>query len=263
MNIEKLKKQLQNEENIAHIRGWDFSHLDGRMVQEMPPWDYKEIIRKHLKPTDRLLDIDTGGGEFLLTLSHPYKLICATEGYKPNVELCRKKLIPLSIDFKEARDYSNLPFEDGAFDFVINRHGAYDIKELWRILKPNGIFLTQQVGEENDKELIELLLPNFSKPKSGMNLKNQTRLFRENGFNILEQNEAFMPMKFFDTGAIVWFARIIEWEFPNFSVENCFDRLLLAEEKIRNYGFVQTLTHRYIIAAQKKQSHNDCAVLDI
>lgn len=251
MNIEKLKEKWQNEENIAHINGWDFSHLDGRIEQKMPPWDYKNTVKKFLKPTNRILDIDTGGGEFLLTLGHPFRLTSATEGYKPNVKLCQKRLSPLGIDFREANDYSHLPFEDETFDIVINRHGAYNIKELNRILKPNGVFITQQVGEENDKELVKLLLPNLSRRKSGMNLKNQIYIFRQNGFKIIEQNEAFMPMKFFDTGAIVWFARIIEWEFPNFCVESCFDRLLLAEEQIKNNGFVQTLTHRYMIVAQK------------
>lgn len=256
MNIDKLKQKWQNEENIAHIKGWDFSDLDGRIEQIMPPWDYKNTVKNFLKPTDRILDIDTGGGEFLLTLGHPHRLTSATEGYNPNVELCRERLSPLGIDFREANDYSHLPFEAETFDVVINRHGAYSVKELRRILKPNGVFITQQVGEENDKELINLLLPNLSKQKSGMNLKDQVRNFRQNGFKIIEQDEAFMPMKFFDTDAIVWFARIIEWEFPNFSVKNCFDRLLIAEEQIKNNGFVQTLTHRYLIVAQK-QGGND------
>ena len=35
----------------------------------------------------RLLDMDTGGGEFLLSLGHPFERTAATEGYPPNVEL--------------------------------------------------------------------------------------------------------------------------------------------------------------------------------
>ena len=33
----------------------------------------------------------------------------------------------------------------------------------------------------------------------------------EQGFEILESGETFQPIKFFDTGALVWFAKIIEW----------------------------------------------------
>jgi len=62
------------EEERKSIEGWDFSVLDGRWESEAIPWDYKEEVQNHLKPTDRLLDLGTGGGEFLLTINHPYEL---------------------------------------------------------------------------------------------------------------------------------------------------------------------------------------------
>lgn len=53
------------EEEIAHIVGWDFSHIDGRYREEEDiPWDYKAEILSGLKPEMRLLDIDTGGAVF-------------------------------------------------------------------------------------------------------------------------------------------------------------------------------------------------------
>ena len=52
----------------------------------------------------KLLDFDTGGGEFLLSLGHPYGNTAATEGYPPNVELCKKELQRLGIDFKACDD---------------------------------------------------------------------------------------------------------------------------------------------------------------
>ena len=58
-------------------------------------------------------------------------------------------------------------------------------------------------------------------------------------------------MRFYDTGALVWFARIIQWEFPGFSVEKCFDRLLEAHHLIKQNGYVEGTTHRYLLIAQK------------
>lgn len=52
----------------------------------------------------QLLDYDTGGGEFLLSLGHPYRNTAATEGYPPNVELCRQVLLPLGVDFRPCDD---------------------------------------------------------------------------------------------------------------------------------------------------------------
>ena len=67
MNSEKLKEQWLAEEAIAHIHGWDFSHLKGRWDDDGElPWDYKTEVLAALRPDSRILDMDTGGGEFLL-----------------------------------------------------------------------------------------------------------------------------------------------------------------------------------------------------
>lgn len=64
MTTEELKKFWQSEEDCAFIKGWDFSHIDGRYEEtDCLPWDYKAIIRSVLKDDMKLLDYDTGGGE--------------------------------------------------------------------------------------------------------------------------------------------------------------------------------------------------------
>ena len=86
MNEKEFKNSWLKEEETASITGWDFSHIDGKYDEdENFPWDYKKEIEKRLTENKKLLDIDTGGGEFLLSLSHPYNMTAATEGYAPNV----------------------------------------------------------------------------------------------------------------------------------------------------------------------------------
>ena len=82
-----------------------------------------------------ILDFDTGGGEFLLSLGHPADRTAATERYPPNVQLCRETLLPLGIDFRECGDPSAIPWPDGVFDLILNRHGSFDAGELYRLLK--------------------------------------------------------------------------------------------------------------------------------
>lgn len=49
MNVEELRKIWENEEEMAHIHGWDFSHIYGRYeVESNLPWDYKKIIKQYL-----------------------------------------------------------------------------------------------------------------------------------------------------------------------------------------------------------------------
>lgn len=252
MNRIALREQWNQEEAQAHIHGWDFSHIDGRYeAGDDLPWNFAEAVQSCRKDCHELLDIDTGGGEFLLSLGHPYERTAATEGYPPNVELCERTLRPLGVDFRKATDVSQMPFEDGRFDLIIDRHGSYSIPELRRLLKPDGLFLTQQVGEENDRELVELLLPGTPKPFRGLNLTEQRKAFRQAGFEIMQGMEHLGAIRFYDVGALVWFARVIEWEFPDFSVDRCFDRLLEAQSILEKQGVIEGRTHRYLIAARK------------
>lgn len=47
---ELLNKWLQEEE-IAHIHGWDFSHINGKYDEQSDlPWNYREIVRQYLQP---------------------------------------------------------------------------------------------------------------------------------------------------------------------------------------------------------------------
>ena len=43
--------------------------------------------------------------------------------------------------------------------------------------------------------------------------------------------EAFPKTQFADIGAIVFYAKVIPWEFPDFSVERYCDRLLALQER--------------------------------
>ena len=114
-DAERLKAAWEGEERIAHVHGWDFSHIRGRYVEEDDlPWDFAEVIQGYRNDGMRLLDMETGGGEFLLSLGHPSGNTAATEGYGPNVELCREVLLPLGIDFREA---------DGSTGTVLDRLG--------------------------------------------------------------------------------------------------------------------------------------------
>lgn len=252
MRTEDRINAWKAEERIAHIHGWDFSHIRDRYTEEEDlPWDYRETIWRYLTPEMRLLDIDTGGGEFLLSLNHPYGRTAATEGYLPNVELCRRKLLPLGIDFRAGDGTGELPFSDDSFDLVINRHGDFNPSDIFRILKPGGIFITQQVGAENDRELVELLCGKTELPFPEQYLDKASGKLQDAGFEILEGKECFRPIRFYDVGALVWFARIIEWEFPSFSVDSCRDRLLNAQEILEGKGCVEGRIHRFLLVARK------------
>lgn len=253
MNREQLLVQWLHEQEIAHIHGWDFSHIQDRYKEEDDlPWNFKRVIERYLKPSDYLLDMETGGGEFLKTFYRNPQLTYAIEGYEPNIEVCKEQLLPLGINFKAADGGDILPFEHQFFHVITNRHGKYTVSEIHRILKSQGLFLTQQVGAENDRELVKLIMGDIDIPFPDCYLQLAKKEFESYGFEILESGEAYRPIEFYDVGALVWFARIIDWEFPYFSVEKYQERLFQAQEIIEKTGVIKGRIHRYYLVARKK-----------
>lgn len=254
MDKDKLLQEWLEEERLAHIKGWDFSHIHGRYEEEdQLPWDLKETILTYLKSDMKLLDMETGGGEFLLSLGHPVQNTTAIEAYPPNVAYCKEMLLPLGIHFIEADAEQDLPFEDESFNVITNRHGSYIASEVKRMLDDKGYFITQQVGANNDSELIQLLVPEVKEiafPKQHLSIK--VKELEACGFEILEQDEVFRPIRFYDVGALVWFAKIIEWEFKGFSVKSHLDNLYRAQEILEEKGFIEGTIHRFYIVAKKK-----------
>lgn len=251
MNKKELLEYLQKEESKT-ITGWDFSYLDNRWESEELPWDYLKIVKKYLKPRDNLLDIGTGGGEVLLTLNHPYENITVTEGYKPNYELCLKRLAPKGIKvLNYVGDEIFKEIKNNQFDIIINRHESYNEQELYRILKPNGIFITQQVGAFNNKELASFFDESHVDSFPEMTLEKSIQRLQENGFEIIKSKEYFPILKFYDLGAIAYFAKIIEWEFINFSVKENIDKFMLLQDELNRNGYISSKEHRFMIVCKK------------
>jgi len=247
--MNNLKEIWFKEEKHA-FSGWDFSHLNGRQEYDPLPWDYRTEVLKELEPAHSLLDMGTGGGEFLMTLGHPYENTSVTEGYPPNLALCRERLAPLGVEVKESTAEMELPFREARFDRVINRHESYPVSEVLRVLKPGGKFITQQVGGRNCFDLRERL--GFMVPENDFDMEHEAAKFAAAGFRILRAEECFSKLRFFDTGAVVFHAKIIEWEFPGFSVEKNWNELMDIQKEIEECGCIECTEHRFLIAAQKE-----------
>jgi len=253
MNYKELKDKWKREEEIS-FKGWDFSYLKDRWGDEELPWDYKLIVQKYLNSKCKLLDMGTGGGEFLLTLKHPNENTSVTEAWEPNLELCKERLLPLGIDVKQVYEDDKLPFDDEYFDIIINRHESFDIKEVRRVLKFNGIFITQQVGSKNNEILSKKLINNFEPQFSKNTLYNTSDKLKSNQFELLYEDEYYPFLKFYDVGALVYFAKIIQWEFPGFTVESSFVELCELQKQLSIKGYIESFEHRFIIVAQNKKS---------
>ncbi len=128
-----------------------------------------------------------------------------------------------------------------------NRHGKYNIQELKRILKSGGMFhATGWRWEWQGPVSTRRYRASFLKLIyiAGQELIN-------NGFDIIGGSEAYRPIEFYDVGALVWFARIIDWESLYFEVKIPREIPLKAQKIIgarwRNQGKI----YRYYFVARE------------
>jgi SAM-dependent methyltransferase len=251
MNLDKLKETWLSEEKMP-FSGWDFSYITSRISDDSLPWDYRTMVLSYMNNTTTMLDMGTGGGEFLLSLNPPKGRTFATEAYPANFELCKQILPDQGIDVRQVFNDNELPYESCSFDLIINQHSSFSSHEVFRLLKPGGLFVTQQVGGQNNRELSKLLLGQDSRVTDpNFNLQSTHNDLLDAGFILNDGEESFPIRKFYDVGALVYYARIIEWEFPEFSVEKCFKQLCLLQEKITEVGFIQTVGHRFLVVGRK------------
>ncbi len=247
MSFDSLVSEALNHK----ISGWDFSYIEERSLVEDISWNYREIVSSRFKPDITLLDMGTGGGELLSSFSGLPENTFATEGYPPNISVARKRLESLGIQVVEVSEDLTLPFDDKLFDLVINRHEAHSSDEVYRILKDDGQFITQQVGGSNNFRLNELLQDIPTKNFEHWDLDFVLKEVENAGFKIGEKREAFSKTQFLDVGAIVFYIRMTTYQFPDFSIDKYHDGLIKIHQHIQENGCLEVQSHRFYFEAYK------------
>jgi len=247
--MKNLYEYLTKEYN-AHFSGWDFSYINGRMIEDELPWNYKNIVEKCFNGKEYLLDMHTGGGELLTSLENLPKNVYATEGYKPNIPIAEKRLKEKDIVLKALDNVDEIPFENDYFDIIINRHGSYDINELKRTLKNDGLFITQQVGGLNGID-INMALETKTMDYVEWCLIKNIEMFENTGMKIINYDEHIGKMKFMDIGAVVFYLKCIPWQINNFLIDKYYKKLEIMNEIIEKNGYINFTMHRFYIVIKK------------
>jgi SAM-dependent methyltransferase len=239
-------------EEAQPFSGWDFSHLDGRMIQEEHPWSYLTRAAALMAGAASVIDLDTGGGERFLSLrDHWPAKVVATEEYPPNFALATERLAPFSARVIPVRltDTDPMPFADGEFDLVLNRHAAFNPAEVARILAPSGSFLTQQVHGMWAWDLLAAFgatpqWPDATPAKYVPRLKTA-------GLEIVAVKEWEGKLRFTDVGAIVYYLKAVPWMVPGFTVR-AYQRELFALQNRLDAGEALAFAAKlYLIEAHK------------
>lgn len=233
------------------MSGWSFASIRDRFVDGPLPWSYLSTILPRIARASTMLDLDTGGGEFLADLPVHAQNTVATEGYAPNIEIASKRLKPLNIDVVPIdRETNHLPFGNDTFDLVLARHAGFDWQEVHRVLQPGGTFVSQQVGSENHRDLSALLGAKQSESGTAWNLQEARTQAKSARFELLLEQEAFPKDTIFDVGALIFQLKAVSWQIPDFSVEKYRDQLVKIQDYIDTHGCVEVTSHRFIFTAR-------------
>lgn len=204
MTIDELKKIYQQ---VGNRSGWDFSRM--KTEQEIAPWNYNEIVLRYLKPTDYILDIGTGGGENFIKLSEHFSKGVGIDPYTDMINTAKDNATKddnakVSFELMSAED---IKFPGNTFDIVLNRHAVIVPKEITRVLKPRGYFITQQVENSNMQNLKQI----FDYQKTWQNdVVTLSKNFEENGCRVVATGKYNINYWVKDTESLVFWLKAVD-----------------------------------------------------
>jgi ubiquinone/menaquinone biosynthesis C-methylase UbiE len=232
--------------------GWDFSYLADKWIEEDLPWSYEGLVRELMPAAKSVLDLGTGGGEKLLSFKDVFPpRVAATEGYPPNLRLARERLGPLGVEVRESENSLTeiLPFDDETFDLVIDRHSGFNSADIERVLKPGGVFLTQQVDGRNLSDLSDMF--ECQQPWTFFTLDFALAEIKKTKLVVEMAQEWTGRSIFKDVAAIVYYLKAIPWIVEGFAVDTHLPYLFKLQERLEQEGELVFTQKRMIVKARK------------
>ncbi len=158
-----MKNSIEDIKNYYNLA--DCVKRYGEDIDKSGLWKSEEFIfQKYLKNTDKILDLGCGAGRTTINLyKNGYKNIIGLD-LAPNLinyakSYCKKNKLDISFVLGNA---TNLPYKQNSFDVVIfsynglmcipgQKNREIVLQEVYRVLKPNGLFIFTAQDRDNEK----------------------------------------------------------------------------------------------------------------
>lgn len=240
------KKDIQESKSLKlEIEEAVKNHGDELMQQTIPSYDSHQIIQEYFEDDKHLAVVSVDGGEFT---SKFQSLPPITYSVELNPTKAREKLEDKGVKVTTFTSQGKMPFKDEKIDIAVNELSNYDKFEMYRILKPGGYLVVDQLGSDNYKEIINMFIP--FKIKGQWNKEACQTTLKEIGFDIVDSYEDIGRIRFDSLSAVLAFMQSISPErvqryeqFINFYAD--------VLKKIKKNHFYEITTHKFMVIAKK------------
>ena len=234
INFRFKKDIVESEELKNEIEQAVLNQGEELMQQTIPSYEPHRIIEDYLNE-----------GNFT---SQFEKLPPITYSVELNPTKARETLEEKGVKVTTFTSQGKMPFKDEKLDVVVNELSNYDKFEMYRILKPGGYLVVDQLGSDNYKEIINMFIP--FKLKGQWNKEACQSTLTEIGFDIVDSYEDVGHIRFHSLSAVLAFMKSISPErvekyeqFMNFYAD--------VLKKIKKNQFYEITTHKFMVIARK------------
>jgi SAM-dependent methyltransferase len=253
MNSLTFDELNQLAQSVGTLQGWDFSCIRAQHAPVL--WDYADVVRQYLKPTDHVLDIGTGGGEIFLSLAPFFGKGTGIDQNPTMIATAQHNLASLNIDnvVLSHMEANHLQFDSATFDVVLLRHLHVYVNEIVRVLCPGGFFITQMIGKRSVLNFLEAFgwTPASFGPDWWQPVNELADQFRLLDCHVLAVAEYDVPFWFQDIESFLFWVMAVPWP-EQFDLENHWHNINRILETSQTERGIETNEHRGLLVVQKQ-----------
>ena len=141
-----------NYKKVAKEIGWNFSKLNITTEQDVN-FDYYEEVQKNITENTVMLDIGCGSADKSSIYFKNAKKIIQIDTEEEMLKKAKENILKNCPDKAQKFDvgfgngYEKLNFNNNTFDLIVSRHCGANMKEVFRLLKAGGKFISQDIDK--------------------------------------------------------------------------------------------------------------------
>ena len=229
---------------------FEFEDDDGYEVSSAK-YDEKEIAKKYIKKEDHLSFLSVDKGEFAKSFGDYPEVTYNVDPFSA-VEEVQNNLEGTPIRATTLTPNHQMPFKDGRLDVVMNQYSNYNKDEIKRVLKDDGYFIVNQYGSHNLREFLNVYM--YLRVKGVWDLESCKMTLQLVNMNVVEAYEDYGYVRFKNLSQLhTYFKTALKDVAANPEKYKAF--YLKALQDIKDNGFYEMTTYRFLIVAKKEKDN--------